>query len=67
MKYKDELTTIEIAEITLCEKIYTIGKYRVTATSTKQDGTFKAHAGEQLGYRYEIKAVCGKGAFGSVL
>ena len=66
-KHRDELTAIEIAEIAQFEKVYTIGTYRVTASSTKKDGTFKAHAGEQIGYRYVIKAVCGKGAFGSVL
>ena len=46
IKYKDQLTALELAEISQYETIYTIGSYRVTANVTKNDGTYRAHAGE---------------------
>lgn len=69
-RFKNQLTTLELTEITQFEKIYTIGKYRVRTSadfSKREDGTYRAHVGEQLGFRYLVEEVCGAGAFGQVL
>lgn len=67
-RYHNQLTTFEMTEINEVETIYTIGSYRVSHLMTqKDDGTYKAHVGEQLLYRYLVQKVCGKGAFGQVL
>ena len=67
-KYRYKLTSYEKIELSKSTKIvWTIGTFRVHGSSTREDGTFRAHAGEQLGYRYEIKTIVGVGAFGCVV
>ena len=69
-RFKSQLTVFELSEVTQFEKIYTIGKYRVRSQADftkREDNTYRAHVGEQLGYRSVVEEVCGAGAFGQVL
>lgn len=58
------MTAYELSEIHEMETVYTIGSYRVSHLSPANDGTYRAHVGEQFLYRYIVERVCGKGAFG---
>jgi len=65
--HRSKLTMFEMAEISQYDAIYTIGGFRAKQSMTQKDGTYKAHVGEQLKYRYEVRSGAGKGAFGQVL
>lgn len=66
---QDAITEFEKIEIGSYERVYTLGTIRRAATYDLSDkeGFYKIQIGEQLGYRYEVKRIIDKGAFGQVV
>eukprot|EP00826_Nyctotherus_ovalis_P029932 TRINITY_DN2374_c0_g1_i14.p1 TRINITY_DN2374_c0_g1~~TRINITY_DN2374_c0_g1_i14.p1 ORF type:complete len:506 (+),score=78.76 TRINITY_DN2374_c0_g1_i14:140-1657(+) len=68
--YGSKLTDYEKAEILDYDFIYYIGndhKRFVQDSFDDENGDYKAYVGNQLGYRYEIIDIFGKGSFGQAL
>ena len=65
-QFGHELTEFEKIELGNYSRIYAIGNVRRENqySIANQDGFYNTRVGEQLGYRYLIKKVIDKGAFG---
>lgn len=76
-RYASALNNFEIDEISIYDEIYYLGqkskKIKPNTTGYSNHGFddvnhhYKAIVGDQIAYRFEIRAVLGKGAFGQVL
>ena len=67
-QYSDELNEYEKNEILDYKEVYYIQKNKNISEKFDNDkGEYKAYVGNQLGYRYEIIDIFGKGSFGQVL
>ena len=76
LKYASLLTAYETKEISDFREIYYLGQYskKITPSARSRNNGFddsqhhyKAVIGDHIAYRYEIKAILGKGAFGQVI
>lgn len=70
-KYKNRLATVEKDEIREQETVYYLGKRRPQALGFSyafddEEGDLKVYAHDQIGYRYEVLSIIGKGSFGQV-
>lgn len=75
-RYSSSLTSYELDEIMIYDEIYFLGKKskKIKPNSTDlnhgyddANHHYKAVVGDHMAYRFEIKAVLGKGSFGQVL
>ena len=71
--FGSELTLFEKAEILDYDKIYYLGNGVARANAGRDNnyddetGDYNTYVGEQVGYRYEIIDILGKGSFGQAL
>lgn len=76
-KYSMQLNVYELAEINTFKDIYFIGRSEAKIKPNKTGASnygyddklhhYKVRIGDQIAYRFEIRSVIGKGAFGQVL
>ncbi|OHT06997.1 Dual specificity tyrosine-phosphorylation-regulated kinase 3 [Tritrichomonas foetus] len=76
-KYSSSLNSYEIKEIINFQEIFFIGHSESKISPNSNEATnfgfddknhhYRAKIGDHIGFRYEIRAVLGKGAFGQVL
>ena len=76
-QYASALNNYEMDEISIYDEIYYLGqkskKIKPNTTGSSNHGFddinhhYKAIVGDQIAYRFEIRAILGKGAFGQVL